>query len=133
MSDDGGRFATPYEVLQVTSPEQALNQIVDLVRREGVERIVVGLPLNMDDTVGGAAKQAAKWGAALSAAAGKPVVFVDERLSSFVAEQQLSERKRGGERLTRGDKKRRLDALAAAGFLQEFLDGKLAPIEPPPR
>jgi putative Holliday junction resolvase len=132
LSDEGGRFATPYDVLQVTSHEQALKPIVDLVHREGVERIVVGLPLNMDDTVGGAAKQAATWGAALAAAAGKPVVFVDERLSSFVAEQQLSDRKRGGERLTRGDKKQRLDALAAAGFLQEFLDGRLQSIELPP-
>ena len=60
--------------------------------------------------------------------AGKPVVFVDERLSSFAAEQRLVDRKRGGEKITRGGKKKQLDALAAAGFLQEFLDGRLPPI-----
>jgi RNase H-fold protein (predicted Holliday junction resolvase) len=70
-----------------------------------------------------------RWGNALAAATGKPVVFVDERLSSFTAEQQLIDRKRGGERLTRGGKKQRLDALAAAGFLQEFLDGRLQPLD----
>ena len=131
LSDEGAQYATPYDVLQVTSPQQALTMVVNVVRKEGVERIVVGLPLNMDDSVGGAATQTARWGAELSAAAGKPVVFVDERLSSFVAEQQLADRRRGGERLTRGGKKQRLDAIAAAGFLQEFLDGRLAAIEMP--
>ena len=129
LSDEGGKYATPYDVLQVTSPEQAMALVVEVVRKEGVERLVVGIPLNMDDSVGDAARKTARWGDALSAAAGAPVVFIDERLSSFVAEQQLAERRRGGERLTRGGKKQRLDALAAAGFLQEFLDGRLTPVE----
>jgi putative Holliday junction resolvase len=129
LSDEGAAFATPFDVLAVNSPEQAIPPIVDVVRKEGVERLVVGLPLNMDDSVGEAARKTITWARQLGAASGKPVVFVDERLSSFAAEQRLAERKRGGERMTRGDKKQRLDALAAAGFLQEFLDGKLAPIE----
>jgi RNase H-fold protein (predicted Holliday junction resolvase) len=54
---------------------------------------------------------------------------VDERLSSFDAEQHLIERKRGGERITRKRKKEQLDAIAAAGFLQAFLDGRLGAIE----
>jgi RNase H-fold protein (predicted Holliday junction resolvase) len=70
-----------------------------------------------------------KWAKGLAARAGKPVVFVDERLSSFAAEQRLNERKRAGERMTRGGKKKQLDAVAAAMFLQEFLDGKLPSIE----
>jgi RNase H-fold protein (predicted Holliday junction resolvase) len=56
-------------------------------------------------------------------------VYVDERLSSFAAEQDLNDRKRGGERLTRKRRKEQLDALAAAGFLQAFLDGKLSPVD----
>src|SRR6266567_3320041 len=47
MSDGGGRFATPYDVLQVTSAEQATDLVLALIVKEGVERIVVGLPLNM--------------------------------------------------------------------------------------
>jgi putative Holliday junction resolvase len=131
LSDEGGKFATAYDVLQVTAPEQAQSLVSEVVRKEGVERIVAGLPLNMDDTVGDAARKTVRWAKELSVATGKPVVFVDERLSSFAAEQQLADRKRGGERLTRGDKKRRLDAIAAAALLQEFLDGRLPPIDPP--
>ena len=125
LSDAGGRFATPYEVVRVTSPAQASDAAARVVEREGVERLVVGLPLNMDDSIGPQARQAIEWGRALAARVGKPVVFVDERLSSFDAEQQLIARKRGGEKITRQRKKEQLDAIAAATLLQEFLDGRL--------
>jgi putative Holliday junction resolvase len=129
LSDEGGRFATPYDVLLVSSAENASEQVAGVVRKEGVDRLAVGLPLNMDGTAGDAARKTAAWARSLSAATGKALVFIDERLSSFAAEQQLNDRKRGGERLTRGGKKQRLDALAAAGFLQEFLDGRLPAVE----
>jgi putative Holliday junction resolvase len=130
LSDEGGRFATPYQVLQVTSSLNAVDQVLAIIEREGVERIVVGLPLNMNDTVGPAARSTHSWGNDLAQRSGKPVVYVDERLSSFAAEQSLNERKRAGEKLTRGRKKEQLDAVAAAAFLQEFLDGRLAALSP---
>ena len=129
LSDEGGRYATPYDVLTVTSPAQAAERTLAIIRKEGVTRLVVGLPLNMDDSKGPAARAAAEWGQAVARDAAIPVAFVDERLSSFSAEQQLIDRKRGGEKITRGQRKQRLDALAAAGFLQEFLDGKLAELD----
>ena len=129
LSDEGGRFATPYEVVQVTSPEMAAARVLAVIAAEGVERIVVGLPLNMDDSVGPGAKQAMQWGNDVARRAAKPIVYVDERLSSFDAEQSLNERKRGGEKLTRKRRKEQLDALAAAGFLQAFLDGKLTELD----
>jgi putative Holliday junction resolvase len=129
LSDAGGRFATPYEVLEVSSPEMAAAKVLHVVAKEGVERLVIGLPLNMDDSVGPAARQTVAWGNDVAQRAGKPVVYVDERLSSFDAEQDLNARKRGGEKLTRKRRKEQLDALAAAGFLQAFLDGKLSALE----
>lgn len=129
LSDEGGRFATPYEVVQVSSPELAAAKVLEVISREGVERIVLGLPLNMDDSLGPAARQAVVWGNDLALRSNKPVVYVDERLSSFAAEQDLNDRKRGGERLTRKRRKEQLDALAAAGFLQAFLDGRLPAID----
>jgi putative Holliday junction resolvase len=126
LSDEGGRYATP---LDVVAAGHAVAVILDLVRKEHVARLVVGLPLNMDGSLGPAAHSAIAWGNALAAQAKLPVHFIDERLSSFDAEQQLTQRKRAGEKLTRQRKKRQLDAVAAAGFLQDFLDGKLKPIE----
>ncbi|HEY2588233.1 MAG TPA: Holliday junction resolvase RuvX [Tepidisphaeraceae bacterium] len=128
LSDEGGKFASPYEVLTVATPEQARAEILAVIRKEGVGRIVVGLPLNMDDSFGPQARSTIAWAKTVGDEAELPIIFVDERLSSFAAEQGLIARKRGGERITRGQKKQRLDALAASGFLQEYLDGKLQPI-----
>ena len=129
LSDEGGRLATPYEVLQVTTPEQANDLVAGVIGKEGVSRVVVGLPLNMDDTIGPQARQALAWGEALGRRTGTPVVFVDERLSSFDAEQQIIDRKRGGEKITRQRRKEQLDAVAAAMLLQAFLEGRLPPYE----
>ena len=129
LSDEGGRLATPLEVFTISSPDQALARVLGVIEREGVERIVLGVPLNMDDTVGPAAKAGLAWGRSLAARSGTAVVYVDERLSSFAAEQSLMERKRAGEKLTRGRKKQQLDAVAAATFLQQFLDGRLQPLD----
>ena len=128
LSDEGGKFASPYDVLTVATPEQARTQILAVIRKEGAQRLVVGLPLNMNDSIGPSARDTAQWANALGREAGLTPIFIDERLSSFAAEQALIDRKRGGEKITRGQRKQRLDALAAAAFLQEFLDGKLQPI-----
>jgi len=131
LSDEGGRFATPLDVLTISSSQQAADEVLAVVRKEGVQRLVLGLPLNMDDSLGPQARQTILWGRDVSARAGLPLVFIDERLSSFEAEQHLTDRKKGGERMTRQMKKERLDAIAAAGFLQAFLDGRLGGIDVP--
>jgi putative Holliday junction resolvase len=130
LSDAGGTLATPFDVLTVRNVDQAIEPILRVIAAEGVERIVVGVPLNMDNSVGRAARSAAAWGRALAQRAGKPLVLIDERLSSFEAGEQLSQRRRQGEKLTRAGKKKRLDAIAAAAFLQQFLDGAAAPLPP---
>ena len=131
LSDAGGTLATPYHVLQAASLAHSIGKIIEIIDAEGVERIVVGLPLNMDGTSGPAAKKAVEFGRSLSSQSRREIIFVDERLSSFQAEQQISARRRRGEKITRKSKKQQLDALAAAGFLQEFLDGKLPPEKTP--
>jgi putative Holliday junction resolvase len=134
ISDEGGRWATPHEVLFVTDPNQAIEPILKLIKTEEVKQVVIGLPLNMDGTQGLAIQKTREWSTRLGASAASAsipiqILYIDERLSSFAAEQQLNERKKAGEKLTHKRKKQQLDAVAAAGFLQAFLDGKLQPIE----
>ncbi len=128
MSDQGARFATPVDVFPTDA--NLVIAIAALARREGVERIVIGFPLHMDGTSGSTAKQVIAFAKQISDATSIAPLFVDERLSSFEAEQQLIDHKRAGGKMTRKMKKERLDALAAAAFLQAFLDGKLAAIDP---
>lgn len=106
LSDEGGRFATPYEVLIVSSPAMATEKVAAVAIREGAGQLVVGVPINMDGSIGGAAESAIQWAKDLGRRVSLPVVLVDERLSSFSAEEQLIERKRAGEKLTRGRKKK---------------------------
>jgi putative Holliday junction resolvase len=131
LSDEGGKWATPYAVLEIQSESEAIERIIAIIGKEGVERIAIGLPLNMDGRPGPAAEASFAMGKTLQGQTGKPVIYLDERLSSFQAEQTLNDRKRGGEKLTRAGKKRRLDAIAAVVFLQDFLDGKVGAISPP--
>lgn len=131
LSDEGGHFATPVDVLQITDTAQAIDPIIALIKKESVHRLVLGLPLNMDGTIGPRAKLTVAWAKTLTEKTGIPVIYIDERLSSFAADQVLSDRKRAGEKLTHQKKKSQRDALAAAIILQSFLDGQLSPISLP--
>src|ERR1700733_15784671 len=88
LSDESGKLATPYDVLTSGS----IPSILLIIEKEGVQRIVVGLPLNMDDTLGPAARDTIAWAKQL----GPGVIFVDDGLSTFAAAQNLIERKRAG-------------------------------------
>ena len=130
ISDGGGRFATPFDVLEVNGSEQGIDPIVKLVKDEQIARVVIGLPLNMEDgSIGPAARSVILWGGHLAMKIMVPILYVDERLSSFQAEQDLIGQKRSGQKITREMRKDRLDAQAAAVFLQDFLDGKLQAVE----
>jgi putative Holliday junction resolvase len=130
LSDESARLASPLQVLEVSSEQDAARRVTEIAQKEDVLRLVVGLPLNMDDTIGPAAKSAARWSRELAKLSGLPVILVDERLSSFAADQSMSDQKRQGRKMTHKAKKQRRDAIAAADFLQAFLDGRLKPIEP---
>lgn len=130
ICDDGGKFSNPLEVMQVSSLDAALEQVARVARVESAERLLVGVPINMDDSMSAMGRSIVDWSKKLATLTKLPVVYVDERLSSFEAELQLDERRRAGERITKGGRKKRLDALVAANLLQAFLDGKLAAIDP---
>ena len=117
--ETGQAFTRP--ALQRRSRGADLEQISALAREEGATRIVLGLPRNMDGSEGAQALVARAFGEEL-AAIGLEVVFVDERLTSWQAGQQLAaEGRRPGRRS--GER----DSAAARLILQEYLDGRAAP------
>lgn len=101
--------------------ERLLADIGAQARERDCVGIVVGLPINMDGSEGPAAKAARELGAEIALATGLPVDYCDERLSSFEAEQKVGELG-----LTRKKRKARVDAVAAAGILQGYLDERAA-------
>ena len=93
--------------------------IVGLVSREGVSRIVVGLPLNADGSEGSQARRARDFARTAERVVGVPVEMWDERLSTRAAEDALRAQ---GRNLKRVRQRGELDAVAAAAILQDYLD-----------
>lgn len=93
-----------------------LDQIAALAHAEDASQVVLGLPRNMDGSEGAQAAAARSFGEQL-AAIGLAVVFVDERLTSWQAGEDLAA---GDRQPTRGSGEK--DSAAARLILQEWLD-----------
>ena len=117
VGDTAAMMATPLDVIPAEPPADAVEKIRRAADEYDVEGIVVGWPINMDDSVGPQADAARQFAACLAETTGFDVRLWDERLSSFQADSALAGQ------LTRNKRKRRQDALAAAAFLQDFLSG----------
>jgi len=117
ICDAGETIATPLKVIH--GQKELLKKIADLVRAENVKAVVVGLPLNIDDSAGPQTNIVFKFAEQLKQHLDVPIHFQDERLSSFAAEEKLAPAD-----FTRGKKRKRLDAVAAAAILEAFLEQK---------
>jgi len=121
IGDDATGMVEPLRVVEVRrevndAPEALVREVRRAIEEHGADALVVGLPLNMDDSEGPPAKDARAAGAALGEALGLPVHFQDERLTSAEADWSMA---RSG--MTRKRKKQLRDALAAAAILRDFL------------
>ena len=119
LCDAAETVASPYGVLQ--GQKGLAVRIGQIVVSENIGAIVLGLPLNMDDSEGPQAQRVRAFARELEKQVHVPIHFQDERLSSFGAEQKLEEIP-----LSKGKKRQRLDALAAAEILEAFLERKAA-------
>ncbi len=120
VGDDETGIATPLEVIEVASGDRGalVERIAKVVGEHRPGAIVVGLPLNMDDSEGPAAAEARAFGALLGERVGLPVHYQDERLTSVDADWSM-----GRTGLTHKQKKARRDAIAASVILGDFLRG----------
>jgi 6-phosphogluconolactonase len=125
LSDTAETLASPHSVIQTQNESYLIECIARLAAREAVDAVVVGLPLNMDGSEGPRAKRVRAFAEKLSAMVSVPIHFHDERLSSFAAESLFV-----GLEMTRKDKQKRLDAVAAANILQSYLDRHRSPAAP---
>jgi len=116
VGDDDIGQAFPRPAVHRRNAGADVAEIAALAHAEGTTRVVVGLPRNMDGSEGSQAAAARVFGAELTAI-GLDVIFVDERLSSWQAGEQMAAAGRRIERRT-GEK----DSAAACVILQEWLD-----------
>ncbi len=119
VSDPGGIIASPSGVRQIKSLEQALAAVLDAARELEAGEFVVGIPYNMNGSLGEMGEKAGEFAEKLEARSGLPVHRWDERLTTIQAERALQQG-----RLTRKKRKARRDSLAAQILLQSFLDAR---------
>lgn len=117
ICDFAETIASPLAVIH--GQKELLKKIADVVEAESVEAIVLGLPLSMTDSESSQTKLVLKFSKRLKAHLHIPIHLQDERLSSFGAEEKLAPAK-----FTRGKRRKRLDAVAAAEILEAFLTKK---------
>ena len=123
VSDPTGTLARPVTTLKEhrnlgAAVEAVMRSIADLERdAEPVERIVLGLPRRLDGSANDQTPRVEAFAAILEKRAGRVVVLQDERLTSHEADALLAEREPDWRA-----RKLRLDAVAAAVILQEYLD-----------
>lgn len=120
VSDELGLLASPRTVIFRRSTQSALEEIARLVQAEQATLVVVGLPISFDGQLHSQAKSVQRFAERLRKLLEPlhvPMVYADEMLSTVRAEERL--RAAG----VRADRMReRIDAMAAAVILEEYLD-----------
>lgn len=107
-------IASPLDVIPAEPHDEAMRKILALAEEYRITGVVVGWPLNMDDSEGPQGKLARAMAFELAGMCELDVRLWDERLSSFSADQALAGQ------LTRKKRRSRQDAVAAAAILQDF-------------
>lgn len=115
--DRTGLIATGLTTIERRSFAEDVAQLQRIAQERQVEILVVGLPYSMNGSIGFQAKQVIKLAPRYAKALNLPLVYVDERLTSFQAEQLLQ-----AENLSPSRHKSLIDRKAAAIILQQWLD-----------
>lgn len=121
VSDELMLTAQGVTTVRNSGDERMLKDIAEIAKQYGVTEVVVGLPKNMNGSIGPRGQIAIEFGKALQEVLGLPVVMWDERLSTAAAERTLIDAD-----VSRKKRKQVVDRMAATMILQNYLDSKSA-------
>lgn len=121
VSDPFGWTAQGVEIIRINEEqgEFGFDRLKELVQEYEVTQFVVGLPKNMNNSIGPRAEASMAYGDQLKELFQLPVAYQDERLTTVQAERMLVEQANA----SRAKRKKVIDKLAAVMILQNYLDG----------
>jgi putative Holliday junction resolvase len=119
VSDELGWTAQPLRVIRRSETDDGIAVVREIAEAYGVKTIVVGLPKNMNGTLGPQAEKAMAFRTALVAVTEIPVVMWDERLTTVAAQRALLEAD-----VSRRRRRQVVDKIAAVFILQGYLDSR---------
>lgn len=117
LSDPLGWTAQGLEVIRRVNIEQDFKRLQEIVNEYGVEKFLVGMPKNMNGTVGPQGEKVLAFIEQLKGRFDLPITTWDERLSTVAAERMLIQAD-----VSRSKRKKVIDKMAAAVILQGYLD-----------
>ncbi|HCC01040.1 MAG TPA: Holliday junction resolvase RuvX [Ruminococcaceae bacterium] len=117
LSDPSGFLASPVCVIHETDEKRILSKTAEQVKNLCAERVVVGLPKNMNGTLGPRAEKAQVFAEALQEICGVQVDLFDERRTTIAAQVYFNATNVRGKK-----RKEKIDAAAAMIILQDYLD-----------
>jgi putative Holliday junction resolvase len=120
ISDRAGKVALGRPSRQRENLESDLDYLEELVKEEGVNRVVIGMPLHMNGEEGQSAEKVREFRGNLVKRLSVPVDTVDERLTSSEAERVMIKSD-----LRREERKEKRDRAAATLILQRYLDSEV--------
>ncbi|MBR3149928.1 MAG: Holliday junction resolvase RuvX [Eubacterium sp.] len=117
FSDIRGILASPYTVINESYMPKLVDKLAEIIEKEKPEKVIIGLPRNMDGTYGYRCDECRELGAAVSEKCGVEVVYQDERLTTVMAHNVLSDNNVRGKK-----RKETVDAVSAVMILQSYID-----------
>ncbi len=119
MTDKLGIISSPYKVLRYDNINDLITELLNIIEKENIDELVLGLPKNMNNSLGFAADRSLNFKKELELRSNKPIHLVDERLSTKEAEDFLIKNNTSREK-----RKKIIDSYAASIILETFLNSK---------
>ena len=119
MSDTTLTIASTYKTIFFKDEDynSTINEIKDIIKEYNITKIILGLPKNMNNTLGERAEITLKYKELLEQSTGLPVIMFDERLTSVISNSILIEAD-----MSRKKRKKKVDSIAAQIILQDYLN-----------
>lgn len=119
MSDPTGTIASTFKTIFFNNEDyiSTIDEIKQIVNDYDIKKIVIGLPKNMNNTLGERAIITTEYKKLLEDNIGVPVIMMDERLTSVISNQVLIEAD-----MSRKKRKKKVDSVAAQVILQDYLN-----------
>lgn len=119
ITDKLGIISSPYKVLRYDDINKLIDELLEIISFENVDELVLGLPKNMNNSLGFAAERSLEFKKLLELKCNLPIYLVDERLSTTEAENILL-----CSDTSRSKRKKIIDAYAASIILDTYLKNK---------
>ncbi|RVU55386.1 Holliday junction resolvase RuvX [Anaerosphaera multitolerans] len=118
ISDPLGLIAQSLKTIKRDTSKQTLEEIQDIILEYDIRKVVVGLPKNMNNTIGPQGEKVMKFASRLSRKYNVEIIYLDERMTTLSAQRVLIEAD-----VRRENRKKYVDQIAATYILQTYLDG----------